>query len=162
MALVYVSIGSNIQPEHHVCSCMQHLRNDFRDTVFSSIYQTPAEGFTGEPFLNLAAGFKTDSPLSNLRDYLKNLEIIHGRKHFQEKFSARTLDIDLLLYDNLNLLPNTRIPHPDITDYPFVLFPLAEIAPEVIHPLLQKSIRWIVTNTKLSSENLKQVRLNCT
>lgn len=161
MAFVYVSIGSNTHPEANVCSCIQHLRHDFHGTVFSPIYQTPAEGFTGNPFLNLVAGFDTNLSPKNLRNYLKNLEALHGRQPAQEKFSSRTLDIDLLLYGNLNLLPDIKLPHPDITAYPFVLFPLAEIAPDVIHPVLQQSISAIAAATGLSRTTLQHVELEC-
>jgi 2-amino-4-hydroxy-6-hydroxymethyldihydropteridine diphosphokinase len=161
VAFVYVSIGSNVHVESNVCSCIRHIRNDFRKTVFSSIYQTPAEGFAGDPFLNLVSGFATSLSPEDLRHYLKKLEALHGRRHTQEKFSPRTLDIDLLLYDKLNLLPDIRIPHPDITAYPFVLFPLAEIAPDAIHPVLQQSISRIAADSGLSREKLQRVELDC-
>lgn len=161
MAFAYVSIGSNIRAEINICSCIQHLRKQFDEITFSPVYQTPAEGFKGTPFLNLVTGFITHLPPDNLQTYLKNLETTHGRQRNQEKFSARTLDVDLLLYNDLNLLPDIKIPHPDITRYPFVLFPLAEIAPDVIHPALQQSISTIAANSKLSRETLHRVDLNC-
>ena len=161
MAFVYVSIGSNIHAETNICSCIRHLQQSFSDTVLSSIYQTPAEGFIGNPFLNLVAGFSTNLSPGELQTHLKNLEAIHDRQRTQEKFSSRTLDVDLLLYDDLNLLPASKVPHPDITAYPFVLFPLADIAPTVIHPILQCSIHDIAVRTKLSRQGMHNVELDC-
>ncbi|MEN9424360.1 MAG: 2-amino-4-hydroxy-6-hydroxymethyldihydropteridine diphosphokinase, partial [Pseudomonadota bacterium] len=90
MASVYVSIGSNIDRETNLCACMQHLQHDFGKVVFSPVYETPAVGFSGTPFLNLAAGFATTLTPSALKQYLRQLETAHGRVRGEKKFSART------------------------------------------------------------------------
>lgn len=161
MANVFLSIGSNINREANICSCIRQLRQDFGDVRFSRIYETPAVGFEGEPFLNLVAGFATGLSLEGMRDYLHKLEDSHGRVRCKEKFSPRTLDADLLLYDDLNLQPEQNLPHSDILKYPFVLFPLAEIAPSILHPVLRLSLASIAAQTTLSSDILKPVEPDC-
>ena len=161
MASVYVSIGSNIDRETNLCACMQHLQRDFGKVVFSPVYETPAAGFSGAPFLNLAAGFTTTLTPSALKQYLRQLEAAHGRVRGEKKFSARTLDVDLLLYDNLNLQPEHNLPHNDIVTYPFVLFPLADSAPTAQHPVLQCSIAALAQASTLSRTEMRVVALDC-
>lgn len=161
MASVYLSIGSNIDRETNICSCMRQLRQDFGPISFSGIYETAAEGFDGEPFLNLVAGFTTSLSVDELKNYLCELENTHGRIRGKDKFSARTLDADLILYDELNLQPTQNLPHSDILKYPFVLFPLAEIAPDIIHPLSGKKISVIAAESTLSRTTLKPLALTC-
>lgn len=161
MASVFLSIGSNIDRKTNICSCMRQLRQDFGEVTFSQIYETPAEGFEGEPFLNLVAGFSTNLPLDTVRGYLRELEDFHGRIRNGEKFSARTLDVDLLLYDDMNLQPGQNLPHNDILRYPFVLFPLAEISPDLIHPALGQSLSSLAAQSILPKNTLKPVDLGC-
>lgn len=161
MADVYLSLGSNIEREAHLCAAMQRLQQDFGQVVFSHVYETPAAGFVGEPFFNLAAGLTTTLSPTDLKHYLRELEQAHGRLRGEEKFSARTLDIDLLLYDDWNLQPHSNVPHHDILAYPFVLFPLAEIASSVMHPVLQRTIEEIARTSTLSDAEMRRVTLGC-
>lgn len=141
---------------------MQQLCKDFGNVRFSRIYETPAEGFDGEPFLNLAAGFTTGRSAEDLRHYLQKLEDSHGRIRGKEKFSARTLDVDLLLYDALNLQPAQNLPHSDILKYAFVLLPLAEIAPDIQHPLTGKKLSVMAAESAFPAGMLEPVTLHCT
>ena len=161
MASVYLSLGSNIEREANICACMQRLKHDFTDVVFSRIYETPAVGFVGEPFLNLVAGFSTELTPSALKQYLRDVETAQGRVHGEKKFSARTLDLDLLLYDALDLRPEHNLPHSDILKYPFVLFPLMEIAPSVLHPGIKQTIADIARDSELSPDTLHAIELDC-
>lgn len=161
MASVCISLGSNIDREANICACMQQLEQDFGNVRFSRIYTTPAAGFSGEPYLNLVAGFTTDLTLPALKQYLRDLETAHGRIRGGEKFSARTLDADLLLYDALDLQPEHNLPHSDILSYPFVLFPLAEIVPNALHPGLKRSLAEIARESHLSRDTLCAVELDC-
>lgn len=161
MADVYLSLGSNIEREAHLCAAMQRLQQDFGQVVFSHVYETPAAGFAGEPFFNLAAGISTTLTPAALKNYLRELEQAHGRMRGEEKFSARTLDIDLLLYADWNLQPHSNVPHHDILTYPFVLFPLAEIAPSVIHPVSQRTLGEIARESTLSDAGMRRVTLDC-
>ena len=137
MARVYISIGSNIKPLHHIRTGLTHLQSQFRPLILSSVYESQAVGFKGNNFYNLAAGFDTRLTIYQVVDILRHIEHQNGRQRQHGKqFSDRTLDLDLLLYDDLILkVDNLEIPRHEITQYAFVLLPLAEIAPTGRHPL---------------------------
>ncbi|SKA67646.1 2-amino-4-hydroxy-6-hydroxymethyldihydropteridinediphosphokinase [Thiothrix eikelboomii] len=138
MLEVYVSIGSNIEPELHFCACLAALHARFGQLQCSTIYRTPAVGFDGECFLNAVVSFHTELSSLALQAWLKQLETQQGRERSHQKFSARSLDLDLLLYAD-SIEPAQKLPHPDILHYNFVLQPLAELAPEQKHPILGES-----------------------
>lgn len=139
MARVYVSIGSNIDRERHVCAALDALSQNGKNLRVSSVYESEAVGFDGAPFYNLVAGFDTDWPLADLNCWLKQIEDSNGRDRTHPKFSARTLDIDVLLYDDLvGECDGIQLPRPEITENAFVLRPLAEIAPDLKHPVLEQ------------------------
>lgn len=159
MAQVYLSLGSNIERKKNIRSALQHLQQAFGELHVSTIYETEAVGFDGAPFLNLAVGLTTELTPQQLETFLKKLEDQHSRTRNGAKFSSRTLDIDQLLYDQAILHPEMDIPRAEITRYAFVLFPLAEIAADVIHPQYQQSIAELAQHSTLDSSTLKQVSL---
>ncbi|MGV6858616.1 MAG: 2-amino-4-hydroxy-6-hydroxymethyldihydropteridine diphosphokinase [bacterium] len=131
MATVYASIGSNIDRKHNVQASIDALRERYGEVWLSSIYETEAVGFGGDPFYNLIARFESDDSPEQINAYFKDVEAQHGRLHGGEKFAARTLDIDLILYGDLSLHRDSlQLPRDEIEKYAFVLEPLAEIAPE--------------------------------
>jgi len=140
MPTVYISIGSNVDKEHNIRSSVKALREYFPGLRLSSVYETEAQGFKGDPFYNLVVGFDTEQGVDEIINILRFIEHQHGRVRGQEKFSARTLDLDLLLYGR-QIFHDKDIPRAEITRYEFVLLPLAEIAPEFVHPVLEKSLR---------------------
>ncbi len=136
MARAYVSIGSNVQPEPNIRSCLQVLQEYFAPLIISTIYRNKAVGFQGDDFLNLVIGFDTEQAVRPLVAQLRDIEVAHGRRRDAPKFSPRTLDLDLLLYDDLVLeAGGLQLPRDEITHYGFVLGPLAEIAGDVRHPI---------------------------
>jgi 2-amino-4-hydroxy-6-hydroxymethyldihydropteridine diphosphokinase len=136
MARVYVSVGSNIDRERNVAAALETLRDAFGELEQSRIYETAAVGFEGEPFYNLVVGFDTALAPQAVADALRRIEDAHGRDRSGGKFSSRSLDLDLLLYDDLVLdEPGLTLPRPEILQYAFVLRPLAEIAGDLAHPL---------------------------
>ena len=136
---VFVSIGSNIEAESNMILVKNYLDELF-DVTYSSIYKTPAEGFEGEDFLNCVCKFDTKKSPSDLRDLLKNIEKDMGRTSNQKGMSNRVIDLDLILYGNMQINEDgLEIPSDDIAKYRFVLEPLVEIAPDNLHPTLQKS-----------------------
>ncbi|HPE61674.1 MAG TPA: 2-amino-4-hydroxy-6-hydroxymethyldihydropteridine diphosphokinase [Thiolinea sp.] len=163
MAQAYVSLGSNVRAEANICSATQCLQARFKQLISSDIYQSPAEGFDGEPFLNSVVGFETDLDIAKLRAFLRTLETIHGRERGGDKFAPRTLDLDLLLYDDVVLPPGPdgNLPHTDILKYPFVLYPLAEIAGERQHPVLKHRFSQIARHSQLLRNRLIMVDLDC-
>lgn len=135
MPRVYVSIGSNIDRENHIRGAVQALRKHYTFLTLSRVYETPAEGFEGEAFYNLVASFDTGETVERVRQTLADIENAHGRKRTGVRFSARTLDLDLLLYDDLvRHAEGVDVPRGEITQYAFVLGPLAELAPDLKHP----------------------------
>ena len=136
MTHVYVSVGSNIERDHNVRSGLEALRERFGDLALSSIYESEAYGFEGDNFYNLVVGFATEEDVHGVARALQDIEDRHGRVRSGPRYSSRTLDLDLLIYDDLQLHePGLILPRPDILKRAFVLGPLAEIAGELKHPV---------------------------
>ena len=149
MQTVFVSIGSNINAEANMLLVKESLNSLF-DVIYSSIYKTPAEGFEGEDFLNSVCKFDTDKNPQELRTLLKNIEKDMGRTSTQKGMSNRVIDLDLILYGDLQINRNgLELPSSDIEKYKFVLEPLAEIAPDYIHPILKKSYKDLLESSFL-------------
>lgn len=161
MIQAYVSLGSNVRAEANICSCTHYLQARFRQVISSAVYRTPAIGFKGDPFLNSVIGFATSMPVAELRTYLRELEAIHGRVRSTDKFAPRTLDLDLLLYGDTVLDTAENLPHRDILQYAFVLYPLAEIAPNQQHPVLRQELQHIARHSVLSPAAMQAITLDC-
>lgn len=139
----YLSLGSNIEPERHLASALQALRARFGTLQVSPIYRTRAVGFAGDDFLNAAVGLRTDLQPGALNDWLHALEEAHGRDRSAPRWSSRTLDVDILLYgDRVVSGPgNLEVPRTELAEQAFVLKPMVDIAPDLVHPVLGKSLR---------------------
>jgi len=141
MTRVYLSLGSNLEPQRHLRAALEALHERFGAIIESPVYRFPAIGFDGPDFLNLAVGLDTDVDPESLNDWLHALEDRHGRRRDVPRFSSRTLDIDIVLYGDLVQKGGNHldIPRPEL-DQAFVLKPLADIAPSTLHPLLGKTM----------------------
>lgn len=144
MAHVYLLIGGNTGNRiKYLKNAVEMIsRETGRVKKTSSIYETEPFGFRDKnQFLNICVLIETDfSPHEVLRS-LSEIETQLGRIRKSEKFVSRTIDIDILFYDNIILDdPDLVIPHPEIHKRNFVLIPMAEIAPEYIHPVSGKTI----------------------
>jgi len=157
MVAVYLDIGSNINRRENIQSCVNQLLHDFPDIRFSKAYESEALGFDGDSFYNISAGLETELSYPELKAYLKNIENQHARKRDKTKFISRTLDVDILLYGDAILHPEFDVPRKEILKFPFVLFPLAEIAPDFIHPQEQKTIAELANLSKLDKNTLSEV-----
>ncbi len=136
MATVFLGIGSNIDAETNLSLGVGELRAKFGDIELSPIYSSPPFGFEGDDFLNLVARIDTSLSPLELHDVFDAIHEKAGRVRGCNRFLARTLDIDLLLYDQLIVdEPPIRLPRSDVLEYSFVLRPLADIAPDTVHPL---------------------------
>ena len=141
MARIYISIGSNIEAERHLRLAIGELRKYYGELQLSSVYESEAVGFDGDNFLNMVVGLDTDEEVHTVVQTLREIEDRHGRIRSGPRFSARTLDLDLLLYDDLVVKEDALdLPRGEITQNAFVLWPLAEIAPEIMHPVEQQSM----------------------
>ena len=135
MTDAWLSLGSNVQPEHHLRAALAELRARFPGLRASNAYRFPAVGFDGPAFVNLAAGIDSDLEPEALNDWLHALEDRHGRRRDVPRYSDRTLDIDIVLFGDrvLEGAGNLRIPRPELA-HAFVLKPLAELAPGLREP----------------------------
>jgi 2-amino-4-hydroxy-6-hydroxymethyldihydropteridine diphosphokinase len=142
MARAWLSLGSNIDPERHLHRALAELRVAFGTLIESPVYRTAAVGFDGPDFLNMAVGLDTDLDAIALDAWLHGLEDRNGRRRDVPRFSSRTLDVDLLLYDDLVMSGpgNLELPRPDLIEHAFVLAPMVDIAGELIHPVLHRSL----------------------
>lgn len=158
MARVYVSIGSNIDRETNVASCLVALRGAFGAIDCSPVYECPAVGFSGDDFYNLVVGFDTELAVREVATRLREIEFAHGRRRDLPKFSARTLDLDLLLYDALvQHGDGIDVPRDEITRYAFVLRPLADLAGERCHPELGLSFAELWARFAVPDAGLRRV-----
>ena len=134
MALLALSLGSNIDAPNNIRKAVRALRHEFDALKCSSVYESEAIGFEGANFLNLVAIIETTADLSSISSFLKLLEDRFGRNREQPRFSARTLDVDILFYgDEKTKSDEIELPKEEITQYAFVLQPLAELLPDRIH-----------------------------
>jgi len=135
---VFVGIGSNINQVFHIKECVKALNRQFANLELSPIYESSSMGFDGPNFYNLAAAFDTNLELDTLKESLKSIETKNGRLFGEVKFSSRTLDIDILYYDDL-IANEVNIPRCEIIKFDFVLRPLYDLSPAHIHPVTKKT-----------------------
>jgi 2-amino-4-hydroxy-6-hydroxymethyldihydropteridine diphosphokinase len=136
MARVYLSLGSNVQPQRHLRAALDELHAYFGDIAVSPAYRSKSVGFEGADFVNLAVGLDTELSPEALNDWLHALEDRHGRRRDVPRYSDRTLDVDIVLYDDLvrQGAGHLEIPRKELR-HAFVLRPIADIAPELRHPV---------------------------
>ena len=140
MAAVYLSLGSNIDPERNLAMAVAELQRRYGELELSAIYRSKPVGFDGDDFLNLVVGLDSAATPEQIEQGIEEIHRLAGRRRGEEKFSSRPLDIDLLLYDDL-VREAPRLPRADILEYSFVLRPLAELAPDVRHPVTGKTMQ---------------------
>jgi 2-amino-4-hydroxy-6-hydroxymethyldihydropteridine diphosphokinase len=143
MPLAYISLGSNIAPEPNIFAALRLLGGQVRIVGISSIYLTPPlERPEQDPYYNGVIAVETDLPPVQLKkDVLTPIEDQLGRRRGGDKYAPRTLDFDLLLYDDLILnTPELTLPHPDLLRRSFVAAPLLELAPTLIVPGLNRPL----------------------
>lgn len=152
MVDIFIGIGSNIEPQKNVYQAIELLRMKFPSIVFSRVFESESVGFDGDKFLNLVAKFKVKNldpnrssdliakhassteQLSFLITELKEIENQLGRKRGDKKFTARNIDIDVLLFGDLQINTPLELPRDEILKNAYVLWPLSELAPNLKHP----------------------------
>ena len=140
---IYAGLGSNVDPARHLNRAIGELRRRYGRVQLSPVYRNPAVGFTGDDFLNLVIRFRSDCSAGELECRFSSLEHAAGRREpateGAQVLGPRTLDVDLLLYGS-TIDPAMRLPRSDILRYAFVLRPLAELAPDLVHPLTGRTM----------------------
>jgi 2-amino-4-hydroxy-6-hydroxymethyldihydropteridine diphosphokinase len=160
----YIGIGSNLSskagsPAETVEAAIAALSDLSKVVARSSLYQTEPVGFTEQPmFINAVIAVQTGLSPEALLEKLLDIERRFGRDRKSSiPKGPRMLDLDLLLMDGLTLhTPTLTLPHPALAERRFVLAPLAEIAPEVLHPVLQKTMRELLQ--ELPEEGVRLLR----
>lgn len=159
MAIAYLGLGSNLGDRiENLVTALELISAQAIVELLSSIYETEPVGFKEQPlFLNAACRISTVLNPEQLLKLAKEIESSHGRE-ISFRNAPRPIDIDILLYDNIIVKKaNLTIPHPRLTERAFVLIPLAEIAPEVLHPESYLTIKQILDSLK----NLDGIRKWC-
>jgi 2-amino-4-hydroxy-6-hydroxymethyldihydropteridine diphosphokinase len=161
MATIYISLGSNINREQNTRAGIRALKQAFGDLTLSSVYESEAVGFEGDAFYNMVIACQADMPVHAVNRILRDIEDTNGRDRSGPKFSSRTLDLDLLLYDDLILDENgLKLPRDEILKNAFVLWPLAEIAPELKHPETGINYKKLWSGFDKSKESLKPIKFS--
>lgn len=141
MTKVFLGIGSNIDPEANLELAVAELRRRFGNVSLSPVYRGAAIGFEGPDFLNLVARLDTKLTPRRILAEIEGIHRLARRERDGDRFQSRTLDIDLLLYDGLiTSEAGMELPRPDVLEYAFVLRPLAELAPDFVHPVTGRTL----------------------
>jgi len=158
MPRIYISIGSNIDAQKNIRGAIQTLQAHFGNLSISSVYESEAVGFAGDNFLNLVIAADVNLDVQQVSQILHHIEDEFGRKRNGPKFSSRTLDLDLLLFDDLILDENgIQIPRDEITQNAFVLWPLAELAPDIRHPVTGQTFAELWSDYDKSAQRLTPI-----
>jgi len=142
MTDVYVAAGSNVEPHKNLRAALTALQQVYQPLRISPAYRNKAVGFDGDDFINLVVGFSTDDPVALVRQQLQGIEALCGRPPGAPKWAPRAMDLDILLYgDLISTEPGLVLPRPDLLRRPYMLKPMADIAPQVRHPVLHQTMR---------------------
>lgn len=161
MSRLFLGLGSNIEPQRYLPLGLAELEALLGPLRLSPVYEGAAIGFQGEPFWNLVVEANTALDVGDLQRALRTIEYAHGRPENASRCSPRSLDIDILLYGDLcGVIDGVELPRGEILDNAFVLRPLAELAPEDVHPVAGLSYRELWAAYDASSQPLRAVSLD--
>jgi 2-amino-4-hydroxy-6-hydroxymethyldihydropteridine diphosphokinase len=158
VAHIFIGIGSSLEREKNIVQGVLALKTCFSQVRLSSVFESEAVGFVGGHFYNLVVECHSDMPIAQLIQQLKKIEIALGRKQNAPKNAPRGLDLDLLLYgESIDQVLN--IPRAEIIDNAFVLQPLAELAPELLHPILKQSYQTLWQQYPKNKQKLWKIEM---
>jgi 2-amino-4-hydroxy-6-hydroxymethyldihydropteridine diphosphokinase len=141
MALAYVSGGSNLDAEIHLPQAARELKARYPGARFSRCYSNKSVGFEGPDFINFVVELPVVGQAFALRECLQRIEKLCGRPDAAPRWAPRTMDLDLLLFGEQVIdEPGLKVPRPDMVRWAFMLGPLAELAPQLVHPVQKETI----------------------
>lgn len=162
-SIAFLGIGSDLgDRKRNISNSLAMIADSVGEIVStSSVYETEPWGFNSEAnFFNMVISIRTALSPAKLLKKVLNIEILMGRIRGTEKYSSRIIDIDILLYGNRVIKkPYLKVPHPMIQERKFVLVPICEIAPEMIHPVLRKTFAQLLKECKDGSDVKKVIPL---
>ena len=158
MAHVFIGVGSNMEREKHIRAGIRALKAEFGNLRISTIYENRAMGFDGADFYNFVVSCETGLEADEVVKRLHRIEDDYGRDRSKLCLSSITLDLDLLLYDDLVISHESfELPRSDVDRYAFVLCPLAELAPDLRHPVSGKTYARLWSEFDRSAQELRRV-----
>jgi 2-amino-4-hydroxy-6-hydroxymethyldihydropteridine diphosphokinase len=138
--LAFISGGSNLNAEVNLRRAARELAKTYPGTRFSHCYRNASVGFDGPDFINFAAAIPVHG-VAGLRAELKRIEALCGRPEQAPRWAPRAMDLDVLLFGDLvGDVDGLRLPRPDLLRWAFMLGPLAEIAPDIVHPTKKQTL----------------------
>jgi 2-amino-4-hydroxy-6-hydroxymethyldihydropteridine diphosphokinase len=147
--IVYLSLGSNLEDRQaHLLQAVDFISERIKIEKLSPVYDTPPVGNANQPrFLNMVIQVTTRLPAATLLFMVKGIEAKHGRVPID---SPRPIDIDILFFGNqiINTPPQLVVPHPRLVERAFVLVPLADIAPDFVHPGNKKTVKQLLAEVQ--------------
>lgn len=142
MAEVFLGLGSNRRRYYHLSQGLDALSSQFGPLRLSRVFESESIGFQGSLFLNMVVALETSLSVAELARRLRHIELEHGRLPNAPKYSPRSLDIDILLVDQLaGVVDGIALPRDEVLSNAFVLWPLSELAPDHLHPVCGQSYR---------------------
>lgn len=153
MARIVLGLGSNRQRQQHINAGLRALHDQYADAQHplycSRVFESAAVGFAGHDFYNCVVEFVSEHRLATINAFCKAVERDYGHSSEAAKFSPRTLDIDILLYDDWVCEQPISLPRDEILTNAFVLWPLAELMPQAVHPVTGQSYAQLWANYEL-------------
>lgn len=157
---VFVAAGSNVQPEINLRQALDALERIYAPLTISPAYRNPAVGFAGEDFINLVVRFTTADSLVDVRRKLQSVEALCGRAPDAPKWAPRSMDLDILLYGEIvSDEPGYLLPRPDLVKRPYMLKPMADIAPDRVHPVLRRTMRELWEAFEQGGHEMREVEI---
>ena len=151
---ILISVGSNIDKAANTDAGLNGINKAFEDMQLSPVYESESVGFKGDTFFNLVVSAKTTASITRVCEILKQIEDENGRVRGSEKFAPRTLDLDLLTFDDTVIEHPIVLPREEILYNAFVLRPLADLVPQHIHPVVNKTYQSLWQQYDKQKQNL--------
>jgi len=157
---VFVAAGSNVDPVANLRRALEALARHYPRLRCSPAYRNHAAGFEGDDFVNLVVAFDTDEGVRDVIGHLQAVEAECGRARDALRWAPRSMDLDILLYGALvHEEPGLVLPRPDLVRRAYMLGPMADLAPDLVHPVLGRTMRELWAEFDRGAHDLHPVDL---